>query len=72
MFNVSAQVLVQLGLQLAQFLLGLPHILLELQAGLPGVIVASCQSSTVAHLVTWGRVITTSYSTTAGAVLASG
>lgn len=53
MFDVSAQVLVELGLQLAQFLLSLPHVFLQLQARLSGVVVASCQSSAVAHLVAW-------------------
>lgn len=53
MFNVSAQVLVELGLQLTQFLLSLPHVFLQLQTRLSGVVVASCQSSAVAHLVTW-------------------
>lgn len=52
MFNVSTQVLIELGLQLSQLLLSLLHVLLELQARLPGIIVASCQSTTVAHLVT--------------------
>ena len=55
MFDVPAQVLVQLGLQLAQLLLCLPHVLLQLQAGLPGVVVAACQSPAVAHLVAWER-----------------
>lgn len=53
MFDVPAQVLVELGLQLPQLLLGLPHVFLQLQARLPGVVVASGQSSTVTHLVTW-------------------
>lgn len=52
MFNVPAQVLVELGLQLTQLLLSLPHVFLQLQARLSGIVVASCQSSTVAHLVT--------------------
>lgn len=53
MFNVPAEVLVELGLQLAQLLLSLPHVFLQLQTRLSGVIVTSGQSSTVAHLVTW-------------------
>lgn len=52
MFNVPAQVLVKLGLQFAQLLLGLPHVFLQLQTRLSGIVVASGQSSTVAHLVT--------------------
>ena len=55
MFDVPAQVLVQLGLQLAQLLLRLPHVLLQLQAGLPGVVVSACQSPAMAHLVAWER-----------------
>ena len=53
MFNVPAQVLIELGLQLTQLLLRLPHVFLQLQTRLPGVVVASCQRPTVAHLVTW-------------------
>lgn len=52
MFNVPAQVLIELGLQLTQLLLSLPHVFLQLQARLSGIVVASCQGSTVAHLVT--------------------
>lgn len=52
MFNVPAQVLIELGLQLAQLLLSLPHVFLQLQTRLSSIVVASCQSSTVAHLVT--------------------
>lgn len=52
MFNVSAEVLIELGLQLAQLLLSLPHVFLKLQTRLSGIIVSSCQSTAVAHLVT--------------------
>lgn len=54
MFDVPAQVLVELGLQLAELLLGLPHVFLQLQTRLPGIVVASGQRTAVAHLVTWG------------------
>ncbi|TNN62151.1 hypothetical protein EYF80_027641 [Liparis tanakae] len=47
----ATQVLVELGLQLAQLLLSLPHVFLQLQARLSGIVVASRQSSPVAHLV---------------------
>lgn len=53
MFNVPAQILVKLGLQLTQLLFSLSHVLLQLQTRLSGIIIASCQSSTVAHLVTY-------------------
>lgn len=53
MFDVPAEVLVELGLQFAQLLLSLPHVFLQLQTGLPGVVVTSGQGSTVAHLVAW-------------------
>lgn len=52
MFNVPAQVLIEFGLQFAQLLLCLPHVLLQLKARLPGVVVAPCQRPPVAHLVT--------------------
>lgn len=52
MFDVSAQVLVQLGLQVSQFLLCLPGVLLQLQTGLPGVVVSSSERPAVTHLVT--------------------
>lgn len=52
MFNVSAKILIELGLQLAQLLLSLPHVFLQLQTRLSGVVVTSGQSSAVAHLVT--------------------
>jgi len=53
MFYVPPQVLIELGLQLTQLLLSFPHVFLKLQARLSGIIVTSCQSSTVAHLVPW-------------------
>lgn len=52
MFDVPAEILIEFGLQLSQLLLSFPHILLQLQTRLPGVVITSCQSSTVAHLVT--------------------
>ena len=52
MFDVPAQVLVEFGLQLAQLLLGSPHVLLQLQARLPRVVVAARQRTSAAHLVT--------------------
>lgn len=53
MFYVSTQVFIELSLQFPQFLLSFPHIFLQLQTRLSGVIVTSSQSTTVTHLVTY-------------------
>ena len=52
MLNVPAEVFVQLGFQVTEFFLRLPGVLLQLQTGLPGVVVSSSQGSAMAHLVT--------------------
>lgn len=55
MFNVPPQVFIEFGLQLSEFLLSFAHVLLELQARFPCVVVAACESTTVTHLVSYAH-----------------